>query len=283
MVLAHVDHINHTVNIRTTDQRIEGKALSANQFDLLSIRNETFIQDVVFHHEIESTNSAILELARESVKTPLLVVTDKQTAGRGRGANTWWSSEGALTFSLLLDFPMLAPAQLSSFSLTVGLAVCQTIEHFAPVADLAIKWPNDVYFNEKKIAGILIERPDANEPRLAVGIGINVNNSLKSAPDEVNQNATSLIDELETEQSLTLILFECLKQLERRARDHIHKSEELLDQWRAYCMLTGRTVKIDAGGRLIAGECQGIDASGELLVAGDSGLERIVAGSVVEF
>lgn len=269
--------------VSPVEKPIRENVLSENQFDLLTIRNETFVHDVVFHHEIESTNSAILELANESVKTPLLVVTDRQTAGRGRGTNSWWSSDGALTFSLLLDFPMLDPSQLSSFSLTVGLAVCQTIEQFAPVADLAIKWPNDVYFNEKKIAGILIERPDANDPRLAVGIGINVNNSLKSAPEDVRHSATSLTDELETELCLTNLLVECLQQLERRSRDHIHSAEELLDQWRAYCMLTGRTIKVNAGSKTIEGECHGIDASGELLVQTTSGLEKVVAGSVMEF
>jgi len=257
--------------------------LSQNQFDLLTIRNETFIREVVFHHEIDSTNSAILELAKGQVETPLLVVTDRQTAGRGRGTNSWWSGDGALTFSLLLDFPMLDPSQLSSFSLTVGLAVCQTLEQIAPVADLAIKWPNDVYFNDKKIAGILIERPDANEPRLAVGIGINVNNSLQSAPEEMRQTATSLTDELGANVSLTLLLLECLQQLERRAKDQVHNARELLDQWRAYCMLTGRTIKVEAGGAVIEGDCQGIGESGELLVQTASGLKRIVAGSVSEF
>ena len=74
---------------------------SREPFDLLRIRQETFIRNISFRYQVESTNTLALELiAGGRQPTPLLVITDCQTAGRGRGPNRWWSTEGALTFSV---------------------------------------------------------------------------------------------------------------------------------------------------------------------------------------
>lgn len=254
------------------------------QFDLLAIRNETFLQDLIFEDEVDSTNSALLRLAAEkSQKTPVLMLAERQTRGRGRGGNHWWSNDGALTFSILLDFPMLPPELLGSFSLTVGLAVCQTLEQRAPSADLAIKWPNDVYLNHKKLAGILMERPDANEPTLVVGIGVNLNNRMQGAPEDIRGRATSLLDECGEFIDPSAFLIDCLQQLERRCRDQVHHRSALLDQWRAYCYLTGKQVEVQTGSRTIRGECLGVDATGALQVASESGTETILSGVVLSF
>lgn len=255
------------------------------QFDLLAIRNETFLQDLVYVEDVDSTNSALLQLARQNaLRTPVMMLAQQQTAGRGRGSNRWWSGPGSLTFSVLLDFPMLPVEQLGSFSLTVGLTICQTIEKLAPAADLSIKWPNDVYLHGKKLAGILIERPDAKEPRLVVGIGINVNNRFDDAPDEVAARATSLLTEFDEPTDVNQLLIHCLQQLEKRCRDQVHYPQALLDQWQAYCHLTGREIAVDSGGQTYRGQCLGVDATGALLVASsDQEVQRIITGIVTDF
>ena len=251
------------------------------QFDLLAIRNETFLTELIYHEEVGSTNSELTKLASKPLQSPVLVLAGRQTDGRGRGSNRWWSHAGSLTFSLLLDFPMLAPERLNSFALTTGLAICQALERHAPAADLAIKWPNDVYLQGRKVAGILIERPDAKEPRLIIGVGINANNSFADAPEDVRQRATSLVTELGDPVDLTLLLIDCLQQLEQRSRDHIHHPSELLDQWRAYCMLTNRRLQLDSGGQVVSGLCRGIDASGALLLETNEGILPMQAGTVL--
>lgn len=254
------------------------------QFDLLAIRNETFLQDLLYTEEVDSTNSALLRLAAEKdLKTPILMLAERQTAGRGRGGNQWWSAPGALTCSVMLDFPMLPVERLHSFSLTVGLAICQAIEKHAPAADLSIKWPNDVYLQGKKLAGILIERPDASEPRLVVGIGINLNNQMDGAPAEINNRATSLICELGDPTDPNQFLIDCLHELERRCRDQIHNTRELLDQWQAYCHLTGRDVEVASGQLTYRGRCLGIDELGALQIASDQGTQRLLTGVVTAF
>ena len=252
-------------------------------FDLLSIRNETFLREISYHDELESTNSTANQLAVDGCDSPLLVLTPRQTSGRGLGTNAWSSSDGALTFSIILDLPMLGPERLSSFSLTVGLAICQTLEQFAPLADLAIKWPNDVYMNDRKVCGILTEKPIPTESRLVVGIGINVNNSLRAASDDLRMSATSLVDELGSEVSANQILIQCLQQLELRMRDHVHQQQALLDQWRAYCLLTGRNISLDLQGRTVNGLCRGIDEDGALLIDDGTSVQRCVSGSVTQF
>ena len=251
------------------------------QLDLLRIRNESFVREIIFHHEVESTNSTAMELSKTEVATPVLVIAEAQTAGRGRGSNAWWSARGSLLFTLLIDVPMLRPQQIGAMSLTIGLAICQALEKIAPSADLALKWPNDVFLEGKKVCGILIENPNASEPRLAIGIGLNVNNSLTDAPIELQTVATSLCDQFGSKLDANVVLLECLAHLESRIQDHVHRPDSLLDQWRAYCMLLGRDVAVEMAGKTLTGKCEGVDQNGALLVTDSSGeLHRCIAGSV---
>lgn len=252
--------------------------------DLLRIREETFVRDISFHHEVESTNTVALELIAQGRRLiPLLVIADRQTAGRGRGSNRWWSAEGGLTFTVVVDGKGLDPTRVCQASLTSGLAICQALERFAPAGDFALKWPNDVFLQGRKVCGILLERSPVAGDRLVIGIGVNVNNAMRDAPPDVMPRATSLADCLETHFDRTLVLVECLKQLERRF-DELRRTEaSLFDQWRAYCMLQGRNVTLDLYGTQIRGMCQGIDDQGALLVQGADKTHRCVGGIVREF
>lgn len=254
-----------------------------NKLDLLAIRNATFISEVSFYDELESTNSTAIELSVSGCVTPHLIITNQQTGGRGRGQNQWWSSEGALTFTVLLELSLPEKTGIGPFSLTAGLAICQGLERFAPTADLAIKWPNDVLMNQKKVCGILIEKPAAATTQLSIGIGINVNNELSAAPTAVRSRATSVRDELQTPLELTAVLIACLQQLETRAAEHVHNPGSILDQWRSYCHLKGREVAVQVGEKLISGICRGIDDEGALLVDNGTHISRCVAGVVTQY
>ena len=252
-------------------------------FDLLAIRNETFIREISFHDEVRSTNSTAIELAQSARDTPLLVLTERQTAGRGRGGNSWWSSTGSLTFSLLMDLPLPPDEQYSPYSLSAGLAVCLALEQFAAGSDLAVKWPNDVYLDGRKVCGILIERPIATEPRLVVGIGINVNNSHRNAPVELRERVTSILDAAGSTADRGEVLVRCLRKLQECTDMHFTRRSELLDQWRSYCLLTGREVAIEVGTETVAGRCQGIDIDGALMVADGDQVRRCTSGVVVKW
>jgi hypothetical protein len=142
--------------------------------DIERVLTETFIEQVDYHQEIGSTNNRALQLAKEPISAArLLVLADEQTAGRGRGANSWWTANGALTCSVLLraEAILLPPSRWPQPALVVGLAVADAIEDcLGDSAAVALKWPNDVYLCNRKVCGILVETADGQNPRLILGV-----------------------------------------------------------------------------------------------------------------
>ena len=257
---------------------------SSDDFD--RIRSETFVNEVEYHAEISSTNDRALELAERQVgRSPLLVLTEKQTSGRGRGTNRWWSSGGALTFSLLLETAafQLPPSRWPRASLTAGLAVCEAIQEMLPAHDVELKWPNDVFLQRRKVCGILIEVPRQRSGAIVVGIGINVNNSFDGAPADLTGKATSLRDAGLPPTDLVDVLICVLNRLSERIAWIGSRDDELQRRWRELCLLTNRSVQINVGTRSIAGVCHGIDDDGALLVETQDGIERCFAGVVTHF
>lgn len=245
------------------------------------------IASVEVHDELPSTNDRALALAAEVApeQLPRLIAANRQGAGRGRGANSWWAAEGALTFSLLLDTSALElpPARWPLASLTAGLAVCETLDQLAPQAWAGLKWPNDVYLRERKVCGILIEAPPGSANRLVVGIGINVNNRLQEAPEELRARATSLTDATGLTFDLTDVLLRVLKQLETRWRQLAAGDINLAEAWQRWCLLTGRMVHVVAGEQRHSGHCRGIGPDGALLVHTERGEQRIFGGTVTSW
>ncbi len=275
--------------------------------DLEHLLKSTFVEQVEFHRAIDSTNDRALELAHQgSVAAPLLVLAERQTGGRGRGTNQWWSAPGALTFSLLIkpDASRLPPRRWPQASLTVGLAVCEAIEGMLDEPAVQLKWPNDVYVRRRKVCGILIELPSIPksgvspnpsapgqpeqkqpkpQPAIVIGIGINVNNSARQAPRELQSSAIALCDVAEKEFSLVDVLLRVLVQLEERLDEIDRGKDELWLRWRERCLLTNRTVHFDFGTRQVVGQCRGIDDEGALLIETEHETERCFAGVVTQF
>lgn len=254
-------------------------------FDLDRIRAETFVEQVEFRSEMPSTNDLALDLARqENLRLPLLVLTERQTRGRGRGENRWWSAEGALTFSLVLDMgsrgiPTKSQPQIS---LTTGLAVCETQQQLHSQIDVALKWPNDVYVGGRKICGILIEAPSRPKGRMVVGVGINVNNSFATAPEELRGTATSLSEATGSRFDIDDVLISFLKAFSAYLDLLKSDSAKVRQRWQQFCMLTGRSVRVTRWQQQVQGICQGIDDDGALVVRTNAGIERCLVGQIQE-
>ena len=221
--------------------------------DSTRIISETFLQQVVYRDELDSTNSFAVDLCKQSgvnlPDLPALVISERQTSGRGRGSNRWWSAEGALTFSLIVPLAELDGSQLGLVSLCAGLAVCRALERLAPQVDVGLKWPNDVLIHHKKVCGILCEAPPpAGAGSVVIGIGLNVNNSMESAPNELRQSATSLIDQIGTELPLTDVLILCLHELDRCLAELPRSPRDVALQCQAYCCLQGTHVELSMPG-----------------------------------
>ncbi|MDO4586189.1 MAG: hypothetical protein Q4C95_02720 [Planctomycetia bacterium] len=193
------------------------------------ILQETPLQKMFHFETISSTNDWAKKYIQENQQKikqgndkdlfPLLVIADQQTAGRGRGNHSWFSPSGALLISILTTWSQLnlSRRESSMLSLRTAVAVQKTIIRFLDTAEknsvsslslsssqiepfsnsVRIKMPNDIYIAEKKIAGILIESP--NEQAVIIGIGININNSVKQIENDLQTKITSLIDITQTE------------------------------------------------------------------------------------
>lgn len=136
------------------------------------------------HTELDSTNEEARRLAEAGERGPLWIMALRQSAGRGRRGRAWATATGNLAATLLLT-PQAPPSVTGQLSFAAALAVADTAAHFAPQADIAVKWPNDVLADGRKLAGILLE---GGESWLAIGIGIN----LAAHPKGTEFPATSL-------------------------------------------------------------------------------------------
>lgn len=263
------------------------RELTSFDIDPLRCLAETWIERVHPFDQVDSTNSVAITHATAGGR-PLaeLFIAKRQTAGRGRGANQWWSAPGALTFSLLPKPLVLPQEQLPLVSLTVGTALCKSIEPLAGGQPVLLKWPNDVYLAGKKVAGVLIEIPPVRPPRVVIGVGLNVNNSLEEAPADVRERAISLVDVAPPSSrplSLTDVLIACLVKIGEGLESLVQGDSALASEWRQKSLLTGRWVRIEAAGREVAGVCESIAPDGALLVRTAAGVEPCYGGVVAEF
>ncbi len=124
--------------------------------------------------ELDSTNTKCNELARQGQQSPIWVLADRQSQGRGRFQRTWQSGAGNLYASGLYFFPR-APADLAQLGFAAALAGIDALANFIPADELHVKWPNDIMLDGAKLAGILPESGQhMGQNYLVMGIGINL-------------------------------------------------------------------------------------------------------------
>jgi BirA family biotin operon repressor/biotin-[acetyl-CoA-carboxylase] ligase len=255
-----------------------------SQRDLDRVVEETFVDDVDYHPQHESTNDRALQLARQGdcQRGATLVLAERQTAGHGRGENRWWSGAGALTFSLLLpnESLELPPVNIPQTSLITGLAVASAIEQLVPGETSQLKWPNDVFLRGRKVCGILTEAISGSSGALVIGIGLNVNNSVSDAPDELRVAAITLCDLVGRAVDRTDLLIAILQKLELQLNKLRAGDNQLRQQWELRCLLAGHTVHLDTPAGQLVGICRGIDDDGALLLEVGASIERCLAGSI---
>lgn len=270
-----------------TEDRGSNSELGRSMVDPICILRDTFVRDVDSQATLPSTNTRAMELAQlPDLTTPLLVITEHQTAGRGRGDRAWWSNDGALTFSLVIKpehFGLRSEAW-SRVALAAGVAVCDVLAELLPGIPLGLKWPNDVFLVGRKVCGILTEVPASRTPvpaRLVIGVGINVNNSFSTAPADLRQIGIALCDLAGTEFDRTEVLVHVLRRIEGRIWMLAKADPELPARWRELSLLTDRHVAVQQGPRRVEGTCRGIDDEGALVLDTTDGRQRMFGGNVV--
>lgn len=203
---------------------------------------------------------------------PRALLCEGQWAGRGRRGRRWSSPFGRHLY-LSLSWPVAALPEQGSVALVAALSVYQVL-HSLGIPGLGVKWPNDLWVNEHKLAGILVEAiSQMGQPRLIIGLGLNVH-----ADPALPPGAVSLHD-LDVKTDRNALAGGILAQWEADLR---HYGEEgftaFLSRWQAADCLAGRQVQLSAPDGVRHGRAQGIDMHGRLILEDESGLHTIAMG-----
>ncbi len=251
-----------------------------NSIDTERVLHETFVVRIEHHATLRSTNDRAIQAAAEGDhELPLLILADEQTAGRGRGANRWWTGGGGLAMSLLLgprqlSAPLRSRAPLAA--LAAAVAVAESVAPLLPDHQVGLAWPNDVLVGPRKLSGILIEA--LADGRHVVGIGINTNNSLADAPPELRKQAATLRDLTGRPQDQTQLLISLLGHLQRNFAGLACDGPRIAARANALCLQQGRTLRVQQGRRLLTGVCRGIAPDGALRLKTAAGEELLYSG-----
>lgn len=234
--------------------------------------------------EVDSTNTELMRRARAGRIEPVLLVAERQTAGRGRLGKPWRSLQAgaspadalpALTFSLGLP---LAPGDWSGLSLAVGLSVAQALD-----PRIRLKWPNDLWVEGRKLGGILIETAGIEAPAIAgaaaprflvVGVGLNIDPPQAdglSVPPAALRELQPQADAPSALAAIAAPLVAALKVFEAQGFAPFSAAYARRD------LLAGREVTLSDGS---SGTARGVDASGGLLVHTEAGLRVVTSAEV---
>jgi len=237
---------------------------------------------VYYFPSIGSTNAYARGLAQQGGEEGSLVIAEKQTSGQGRMGRQWYSpSHKNLLFSMLFR-PSFSIERVFSLTMLTALSLVDAIHGMTGLKAL-IKWPNDIYFKDKKMAGILTEF-SAHEQMVEyaiVGAGLNVNWDMKGKSG-LNQSATSLAKELGHPVSRLDLLVRILELLEQYYGLLLKGHDSFIyERWNELSMVIGREVLVDSSNERKKGTVKRIDKNGALVIRDEDGRERsIVCGDV---
>lgn len=268
------------------DDRLDPDLIRAN------LKTKRIGKSVLVYGRTASTNDVAAEYARNPDNDGLVVFAEEQTAGRGRTGATWQSRPGdSLLFSFIL-IDSKATGELVSLACAVAVAeaIGQVGGHQA-----AIKWPNDILLDEKKIAGILVEsrgvsrrsylvarptealsptqRATSHQSRdtKVIGIGINCHQTRESFPDDLQAAATSLDMIGKTRCQRATVAKRVLTSLDHWLRVAERNKRQVIETWSRLSTQLGKRVALSYDGKRFTGNCIGVDPESGLILQLDRG------------
>jgi len=234
-----------------------------------------------YFDEIDSTNLKAKSLAGSGAPEGTIVISERQTKGRGRKTRGWFSPPRDGIYLSLILRPNIAPRSAPSMTLLTAVAIAETLLA-VPGLEIAIKWPNDILARGKKLAGILTEMSTTGEriDYAVVGLGLNVNTS--RFPDEIEDRATSIL--IETGQRVRRVTL---------AKEYLKWHEEyygvfqrigfepIRKRWKELTNIMGQQVTVETIDTEYTGEVQDIDDGGALILRDETGgYRRVIFGDV---
>lgn len=239
-----------------------------------------------------STNLVAMDALRAGAPNGACWIADAQSGGRGRrevggSARAWFSPSGVNLYTSIVLRPMIEPQRASTLTLAVAVGVARAIEqHTESSIDVRIKWPNDLYIGEKKLAGILTEAAfdGLSLNGVVVGLGLNVNMLIEDAPEDLQDKVTSLREQ-------TGCLWDRLS-LGISVRDHIVRVVEevardgltcVMPELRARDHTLGKQLQWMHQGTWRQGVARGMNALGQLHITDEQGQTHEMSAGEVRF
>jgi BirA family biotin operon repressor/biotin-[acetyl-CoA-carboxylase] ligase len=232
-----------------------------------------------YFDRIESTQTRVLQFLPKTTEGAVLVLAEVQSKGVGREGRAWSSGPGGLWFTLALPLKTLTLAQVAPFSTVAALQIAESLRAVNNL-ECQIKWPNDIFYEGKKLAGILLGTIVKNKnPWVLIGIGINVNNTLTG---ELAEKATSIALIRKQSQGRSRLLGAVLSAIHTAWQEfdrtgfgpYLKAVEERL-------VGVGKAVQIKVGSKTVEGTMKAVDAQGNLLLESPAGTKTVQAGEIV--
>lgn len=264
--------------------RVQGKgyclASPIELFDIDNIRTYTAAPNLEIIPVIDSTNQYLLNKVGE-LESGTACIAEYQQAGRGRRGRQWLSPFGSnlyLSMYWRLDAGMAAAMGLS---LVVGVAIAETLQDFG-CPDVKVKWPNDIYLHDKKLAGILVELTGQTGDAVHLVIGMGLNISMPKSEDlSIDQpwaNMTDACEEIPKRNQLVAALIDKLTATLKE-----YESVGLpgfLDRWNQLDNFKGREVRLIIGKEEVKGIARGINEQGALMLQMEDGVKPFIGGEI---
>ena len=235
---------------------------------------------ILSYPHLDSTNRLARELVLDGCAIGTVVLAESQFSGRGQYGRVFSSPVGGLYFTLILA-PDLPVSSLPLVTLATGLACRETLQSVTGLTSL-IKWPNDLYLDGRKVAGILCESVvppgDGPAPRVLVGVGVNVNSRIQDFPAEVQSIVTTVYEHLRKPIPLQELLPRFVQAISARVtmlRDH-HTA--VLAEWQRFDYLVGKDIVCTAGAVVREGVAAGLTEEGRYRLRDGAGVVHEVIG-----
>jgi len=228
---------------------------------------------VLIAPEVGSTNDWAKEELARGASEGLVVIADRQSAGRGRHGRSWVSPPGQGLYLSVLLTPQVERDHLPLLTLMAAVAAARAVRNFTR-APLGLKWPNDLLVGPRKLGGVLLEYCPGARPGVVLGIGLNVNNRV--FPEDIESIATSLAIENGAPADRLAVLRSLLSCLDEEYESFLlGGGPAIIGKWSELTSMFGEPVSVVQGPHLWEGMALRLDDWGRLIVQGDDGREMV--------
>lgn len=248
----------------------------------LSESSRAALADLAVHDQLASTNTWLMQRAGSSKPSGSACLAERQTAGRGRRGRTWISPFGRNIYLSLLWRFNFSPIELGGLSLAAGVGVALALVEMG-VDGVGLKWPNDLFWDRRKLGGLLIEVAGETQGPTAVVCGVGLNTDLTSDDGRSIDQPWSHLREIFGERAVSRndVAAVVLSRLIWVMREYEQRQlEPFLPLWRRFDLYVGQPIEVRVGHDVLRGIHSGIDDSGSLLLAHDGGIASFRAGEV---